>query len=67
MASWVRCIEFEDGVDPSFSSQLLVNLDAVRYMVRAVESTHIHFTADDSQHFIAVHETPEQILGVAPK
>ena len=67
MASWVRCVEYEKGVDPSFSAQLLVNLDSVRYMVRGVESTSIHFIAGSQEAAIAVLETPEQILGVAPK
>ena len=67
MATWVRCIEYEEGVDPTFSSQLIVNLDNVRYMVRGVESTSISFVASSGNDGIAVHETPEQLLGVAPK
>lgn len=67
MAVWVRCIEYEEGVDPSFSAQLLLNLDTVRYMVRGVESTAISFVASSGGDGISVHETPEQLLGVAPK
>lgn len=67
MASWVRCVEYEVGVDPSFSAQLLVNLDTVRFMVRGVESTRISFISGGEETAIEVHESPEQILGVAPK
>ncbi len=67
MAVWVRCTEYEEGVDPSFSAQLLLNLDTVRYMVRGVESTAISFLASGGNDGISVHESPEQILGVAPK
>ncbi|NIJ47316.1 hypothetical protein [Rhizomicrobium electricum] len=67
MATWVRCTEYEEGVDPSFSAQMLVNLETVRYMVRGVESTAISFTASTGQDGLAVHETPEQLLGIAPK
>ena len=67
MAVWVRCTEYEEGVDPSFSAQMLVNLDTVRYMVRGVESTAISFLASNGQDGLAVHETPEQLLGVASK
>jgi hypothetical protein len=67
MAIWVRCTEYEEGVDPSFSAQMLVNLDTVRYMVRGVESTAISFLASTGQDGLAVHETPEQLLGIAQK
>ena len=53
--------------DPSFSAQLLLNLDTVRYMVRGVESTSISFLASDGNDGISVYESPEQILGVAPR
>lgn len=67
MAVWVRCTEYEEGVDPSFSAQMLLNLDTVRYMVRGVESTSISFLASSGEDGLSVHETPEQILGVAPR
>jgi hypothetical protein len=67
MASWVRCVEYEVGVDPSFSAQLLVNLDTVRFMVRGVDSTRVTFVGGEGDSAVEVHETPEQILGVAPK
>jgi hypothetical protein len=67
MATWVRCVEYEVGVDPSFSAQLLINLDTVRFMVRGVESTRVTFVGTGELMAIEVHETPEQILGVAPK
>jgi hypothetical protein len=67
MATWVRCTEYEEGVDPSFSAQMLVNLETVRYMVRGVESTAISFLATTGQDGLSVHETPEQLLGIAPK
>lgn len=67
MATWVRCIEYEVGVDPSISSQLLVNLDTVRFMVRGVESTRISFISGGEESAIEVHETPEQVLGIAAK
>lgn len=67
MATWVRCTEYEEGVDPTFSAQLLVNLDSVRYMMRGVESTNISFLASTGNDGLAVHETPEQLLGLAPK
>ncbi|MDR3528256.1 MAG: hypothetical protein P4L57_13355 [Rhizomicrobium sp.] len=67
MASWVRCVEYEVGVVPSFCAQLLVNLDTVRFMVRGVDSTRITFIGSDHESAIEVHESPEQILGVAPK
>lgn len=67
MATWVRCTEYEEGVDPSFSAQLLLNLETVRYMVRGVESTAISFLASSGQDGLAVHEAPEQLLGIAPK
>lgn len=67
MASWVRCIEYEVGVDSSMSEQLLVNLDTVRYMVRGIESTRVTFVGGEGDSAIEVHETPEQILGVAAK
>lgn len=67
MATWVRCTEYEEGVDPTFSAQMLVNLDSVRYMVRGVESTAISFLASSGTDGLAVHETPEQLLGLAPK
>ncbi|GAA0537601.1 hypothetical protein FHS83_003470 [Rhizomicrobium palustre] len=67
MASWVRCIEYEVGIDPSISPQLLINLDVVQFMVRGTECTRVVFGAGESSSAIEVHETPEQILGVAPK
>ena len=67
MAVWVRCTEYEEGVDPSMSAQLLLNLDTVHYMLRGVESTSISFLASDGNDGISVYESPEQILGVAPK
>jgi len=67
MASWVRCVVFEEGVDPSFSEQLLINLDSVRFMVRDVSSTRIQFDGRGEESTIRVHETPDQILGIAPK
>ena len=67
MAVWVRCTEYEEGVDPSFSASLLLNLDTVRYMLRGVESTSISFLASDGNDGISVYESPEQLLGVAPK
>jgi hypothetical protein len=67
MATWVRCTEYEEGVDPSFSAQLLLNLDTVRYMLRGVESTSISFVASSGNDGISVHETPEQLLNVAAR
>jgi hypothetical protein len=67
VATWVRCTEYEEGVDPSFSAQMLVNLDTVRYMVRGVESTAISFLASSGEDGLSVHETPEQLLGVASR
>jgi hypothetical protein len=67
MATWIRCTEYEEGVDPTFSAQMLVNLETVRYMVRGVESTAISFLASTGQDGLSVHETPEQLLGIAQK
>ncbi len=67
MASWVRCVEYEVGVDPSFCAQLLVNLDTVRFMVRGADSTRITFVGDHGESAIEVQEAPEQILGIAAK
>ena len=67
MASWVRCIEYEVGVDSSISAQLLVNLDTVRFMVRGADATRVVFVSGNEEASIEVHETPEHILGVAAK
>jgi hypothetical protein len=67
MASWVRCIAYEEGVDPSFSPQPFINLDTVRFMVRGVESTRVLFVGGNDETAVSVRETPEQLLGVAPK